>query len=252
MLKSFSGERIWIIGASSGMGRALAIRLAETGANLILSARDQKALDELKSSLPGKHQVLELDISDPRAVQEAAREVFSAGLGLQRLLLFSALYEPMRFGHMNLAHLSSIIDVNLKGVFHVLEAAVPHFRKQNTGQIALCASVSGYLGLPGGQPYSATKAAVINLAESLRAELPSTIDVKLINPGFVKTRLTDKNDFPMPCIVSAETAAAKIEQGLSSKQFEIHFPKRFTLLLKLMAFLPYRVYFFIASRLKRV
>ena len=133
--------------------------------------------------------------------------------------------------------------------FNVVHAALPILKEQKSGQIALCGSVAGYIGLSGGQPYSATKAAVMNLAESLHAECPNHIDIKLISPGFVRTALTDKNDFSMPMILTPETAAKAIANGLHTKRFEIHFPKKFTLMLKFLRLLPYVIGLFITKKL---
>ena len=145
---------------------------------------------------------------------------------------------------------AKIINVNLTGTFHLVSAIMPVFKKNGGGQLALCASVAGYSGLPAGQPYCATKAGMINLAESLRAEHDGTgVDIKLICPGFVKTDLTDGNDFPMPMIIEAADAGRYIADGLAKKRFEIHFPKRFTLILKLLRILPYCLYIPIAKRI---
>jgi short-subunit dehydrogenase len=145
----------------------------------------------------------------------------------------------MRIETLNISDVRQIIETNVLGAFYVLNAVIPLLKSQSYGQIALCGSVAGYIGLPGGQPYSATKAAIINLAESLRAELPQTIDVKVINPGFVKTGLTAKNNFEMPMMITPEKAAMFIADGLLKKNFEIHFPKKFTFFMKLIQFLPY-------------
>lgn len=140
--------------------------------------------------------------------------------------------------------------MNLLGAFTLIDSVLPILKQQRSGQLALCGSVAGYNGLPGGQPYSATKAAVINLAESLKAENPQ-LDIKVINPGFVKTPLTDKNSFQMPMMVSPEYAAQAIAEGLLKRGFEIHFPKKFTLLMKLLRILPRGLYFFLVSKLAK-
>ena len=127
----------------------------------------------------------------------------------------------------------------------------PQFESQGHGQIVICASVAGYRGLPTGQPYCAAKAALLNLSESLKVELePKNIDVKVICPGFVKTPLTDKNDFPMPMIIEAEDSAIAIKKGLCSRAFEIHFPKRFTYIMKLLHILPHWLYFVVARKMR--
>ncbi|MCH2410286.1 SDR family NAD(P)-dependent oxidoreductase, partial [Myxococcota bacterium] len=148
-------------------------------------------------------------------------------------------------GILELSTVRKIIETNLLSVFNILEVVVPVLRSQNQrSQLAICASAAGYVGLPGSQPYGSSKAGLIHLVESLKAEYGKSIDIKLINPGFVESRLTDKNEFYMPFRITAEKAAKRISSGLNSRKFEIHFPKRFTYLMKLVAFLPYRIYFF--------
>ena len=238
---SYTDEIIWIIGASSGIGAALAKELAVRGAKLALSARRKDTLDAIKATLGIDHKSFALDVTDPEMVMRTAQAIRAAYGRIDRVIFLAAAYTPMKLTGLDLAVTKQILDVNMLGAFHVIHAIVPIFKEQKAGQIALCGSVAGYTGLPGGQPYSATKAGIINLAESLRAELPETIDVKLISPGFVKSELTDKNDFKMPAIISADQAAARIADGLLKSAFEVHFPKRFTCWLKLLTLLPYGV-----------
>ncbi|MBM3617877.1 MAG: SDR family NAD(P)-dependent oxidoreductase [Alphaproteobacteria bacterium] len=245
----YYGKHIWIIGASSGIGAALAMQLAEEGARLTLSSRSEDALAQLKYELPGTaHKVLPLDVRDDEAVREAAQEV-AAGF-VDSVIFLAALYEPMELESLDMRATAAMVDVNLMGAFRVINAVIPILKKQGKGQFALCGSVAGYAGLPNAQPYSATKAAIRNLAESLKAELHGQggIDIRLISPGFVRTPLTDKNRFPMPCILEPDEAARYIADGLAGDDFEIHFPKRFTLMLKFLAFLPYPLYFRLMKR----
>jgi len=158
----------------------------------------------------------------------------------------AALYDPSPLSKMDIATTRKMVDVNLMGMFNVVHAVLPLLTKQGFGQLALCGSVAGYRGLPNGQPYSATKAAVINLAETLRLEHPE-LDVRLISPGFVRTPLTDKNDFDMPMMIEPDVAAKALADGLLASGFEIHFPKKFTFLLKLLRVLPNAVYFKLAK-----
>lgn len=236
---SFKDEVIWIIGASSGIGKALSIKLANNGARVVISARRKEELEQLKSELAGTPLVFPLDVTDSEMTTRTAHAIRAAAGRMDRIIFMSAAYTPMKLSSLDLTISRNMVEVNLMGTLNVIHAVLPILKEQSHGQIALCGSVAGYTGLPSGQPYSATKAAVINLAESLRAELPKTIDVKLISPGFVKSELTDKNDFKMPMIISAERAAQEIVRGLQSKTFEIHFPKGFTLFLKLLRWLPY-------------
>jgi short-subunit dehydrogenase len=247
--QTYQDKVIWVIGASSGIGAALAQELASRGAVLALSARRKDALEKLKDSLGGKkHKVFALDITDAELVTRTAGAIRAAFGRIDSVIFLAANYTPMKLTTLNLAVTKQIIDVNLTGAFHVVHAVLPILQDQSQGQIALCGSIAGYIGLPGGQPYSATKAAIINLAESLRGELPERIDVKLINPGFVRTALTDKNNFKMPMIIETESAAKAIADGLCEKRFEIHFPKRFTCALKVLKILPYSIKLAIARK----
>jgi short-subunit dehydrogenase len=247
---NYRNEIVWIVGASSGIGRALAHELASRGATLALSARRGDALEALKNELGEQHKVFMLDVADPVTTGRTAQAIHAAFGRVDRVIFLSAAYQPMKLNVLDLAVTRQIIEVNLLGAFHLIHAVLPLLASQATrAQIALCGSVAGYAGLPGGQPYSATKAGIINLAESLRAETSCTTDIKLISPGFVRTELTDKNDFAMPMIIGPQQAARAIAQGLLSHAFEVHFPRRFTLLLKFLRLLPYRLYFQLAKRM---
>lgn len=235
----YHGNIIWIIGASSGIGKALARELAARGAILALSARRQEELESLRESLGGQHQSFPLDVRNSTLITATALEIYNRYGRIDRVIFLAASYTPMELSSLDIELTREMFEANLLGAFHVVHSILPIFKKQQSAQIALCGSVAGYVGLPGGQPYSATKAAIINLAESLRNEVEPHIDVKLINPGFVKTPLTDKNDFAMPAIISAEQASIKIADGLLSASFEICFPKSLTCFLKLIRFLPY-------------
>ena len=239
--RNYSGEIIWLIGASSGIGAALATELAARGATLALSARRKETLETLKNSLGSQHKVFALDVADAELVARTAQAIRAAFGRIDRVIYLAAAYTPMKLSELDLAVTKQIIDVNLLGAFYVTHAILPLLKEQSSGQIALCGSVAGYCGLPGGQPYSATKAGIINLSESLRAELPRSIDVRLISPGFVRTELTDKNSFDMPMMIEPQRAATYIADGLLENNFEIHFPKAFTLFLKLLRLLPYRL-----------
>ena len=242
----------WIIGASSGIGAGLARALAARGEVLCLSARSETGLREVLSTLRQEgqeHLVLPMDVSRPQEIERALKQLRESWQRIDRVILMAGIYAPMSFGAMNLAQASNIIDVNIKSAFYLVEHVLPQLKKQERGkkqkrgQIAICASVAGYRGLPNGQPYGATKAALINFTESLKAEVGAQIDVKVINPGFVESRLTDKNDFYMPARISADKAGVYIARGLQKRSFEIDFPKRFTLFVRLMSFLPYGIYF---------
>ena len=240
-------EHVWIIGASSGIGRALAVAYAKRGAKLILSARREAELTGLNQELGGSHAVVPLDVAEEASFEQAMLQVGALGR-IDRVIFLAAIYTPLSIQEIGAEDIDRIIDVNLKGAFRTVRHVLPLLLGQGGGQFALCGSVAGYCGLPNAQPYSATKAAIINLAETLRVEQGDVIDVRLISPGFVETPMTAKNAFEMPMIVSVETAAGDIIKGLDGKGFEVHFPKRFTRLMKLLRLLPYCCYFWIAKR----
>ena len=239
-MTSHQGKHIWIIGASSGIGEALARELAEQGAHIILSARSEDKLMAINESLGGSHTVLPVNAGDAQSMSKAVRTLEK----LDSVIFMAALYAPHSKKTKDINFIHDMITVNLGGAYNTTNAALPIFEKQGHGQIALCGSVAGYRGLPYGQPYCSTKAAIISYAESLKIELEDkNIDVKIVNPGFVKTPLTDKNDFPMPMMIEAPAAAKTLAQGLQSRKFEIHFPKKFTYIMKVIETLPRWLYF---------
>lgn len=229
-------ERIWIIGASDGIGAALAHSFAARGAELVLSARSMDKLTSLCAALGPNHRAVPVDVASRASLEQAAAQIAQSG-PLDRVIMLAALYDPGQIAALNPNTAAQIVQVNLTGSFHVAQIAPALLRLG--GQLALCGSVAGYIGLPQGQIYSATKAGVISLAQSLRSELAGRIDVRLISPGFVDTRLTRRNDFAMPGLMTPDSAARAIIKGLNSRRFETHFPRRLTLPLKLLAALPY-------------
>lgn len=247
-MTDFTGKYIWIIGASSGIGRSLAIRLAEKGAILALSSRRKEKLEELNSILGGKHFICSFDVSDSKMVNETAKAVKENFPKIDSVIFMAALYVPSGASSMAPQMVYEIVNANLSGAIYLSNAIVPILESQQKGQLVLCASVAGYRGMPGGQPYSATKAGLINFAESLRLETSEKIDIKIINSGFVKTRITDKNSFSMPMIIDSERAAEEIIKGLNKNIFEITFPKSFTIWVKLLRIIPTKLYFWFARK----
>lgn len=239
-MSAYHNQVVWIIGASSGIGAALAHELSARGATLALSARRKNDLDQLNNKLGDAGCVFPLDVTDADMMKRTAHAIHSQFGRIDRVIFLAAAYAPMKTGELDIAITKNIVDTNLTGAFNLVHAVLPLLKSQHVpAQLALCGSVAGYMGLPGGQPYSATKAAIINLAESLHAECRGRVDIKLISPGFVSTPLTEKNNFKMPMIIQPQQAAQEIAQGLLSSRFEIHFPKKFTSLLKLLRLLPY-------------
>lgn len=241
-------QTIWIIGASDGIGAALAREWAARGARLILSARSAGRLKDLAATLGPDHVALPLDVGDRASLDSAAERVAQIG-PLDRVVHLAAMYDPGKIAVLDPETAAQIVSVNLTGSFHVAQIA-PRLLRPG-GQLALCGSVAGYVGLPRGQIYSATKAGVINLAQSLRAEMAGRLDVRLISPGFVDTRLTRRNDFTMPAMVTPQTAARAIITGLDTRRFEVHFPRRLTYALKLLGVLPYWAALPLTGRLAR-
>lgn len=243
----YKDEHIVIIGASSGIGRALAHNLSTQGAILTLCARNEKALKDLQKELPTKSHVHALDITDTTNLESFFNKTSKR---IDRLIVMAATYNPpTAIAELDTEKAAELIHINLTGVIQCTKFAINKLQTQHKGQISICSSVAGYVGLPNAQPYSATKAGLINFTETLKLEAPEHIDIKLINPGFVRTALTDKNNFDMPFIINTEKAAEYISKGLTSKSFEITFPKRFTLILKFIHLLPYRLQQAILKRL---
>lgn len=243
MRSRYDDEIVWIIGASSGIGRALAVELNHRGARVIVSSRRRELLESLASEY-SLEMALPVDVCEPAALRTALDNIIRHTGGIDRILFMSASYQPMTLDDLSLNELRTMVDVNLVGAFNLIQACFPLLVSRGKCQLAFCASVAGYRGLPRSQPYASTKAALINLAESLRAEATGTgVDVRLICPGFVRTPLTDLNDFDMPAIMEPSEAARRIADGLKSAHFEIHFPKRLSLALKFAKLLPYGLWF---------
>ena len=238
-------RRCWIIGASTGIGAALAERLAASGARVALSARRRELLEEKVAQLGDSRALaLALDVREPQALAAAAGAIVAAWGGIDLVVFMAGDYRPMRAWQLDLDAARTTIETNLTGCFNALAAVIPVLMKQRAGTLALVSSVAGFRGLPKSLVYGPTKAALINLAETLYLDLrPKGVGVCVINPGFVKTPLTAGNDFRMPALITPDEAASQIIAGLERGDFEIHFPRRFTRWMKVMRLLPYRLYF---------
>ncbi|MGN7437503.1 MAG: SDR family NAD(P)-dependent oxidoreductase [Alcanivorax sp.] len=240
---------IWVIGASSGIGYALAKELHDQGARLILSARREEQLESLNQELGGQHLVCPLDVGEHETLVEAVASIKARYDRLDSVLFLPAIYTPHDGQKKYIETIHKMLHVNLGGAFNVVDVVQELFEAQRSGQIILCGSVAGYRGLPSGQPYCAAKAAIISYAESLKLDLEGKgVDVKVINPGFVRTPLTDKNEFEMPMIIEPEQAARVIAKEMQSRKFEIHFPKKFTFIMKMIHLLPAPLYFALMRR----
>lgn len=245
---SWAGKHVWVIGASSGIGAATARLLLQRGAAVALSARNETALREQCAGQPLALAV-PLDIVEHASVAAAQRILLAQWPRIDLLLIVAGGYNEMRADTFNLTAANALIDVNLRGVFNCLDLVLPLLLEQGAGGVGIVASVAGYGGLPKALVYGPTKAALINLTESLYLDLhPRGIDVYQINPGFVATPLTAGNDFAMPALMTADAAAVALLRGIEGGAFHIHFPKRFTNSLRLARLLPYRIYFWLIRK----
>ena len=239
-----SNEKIWIIGGSSGIGEAMAKAYAARGALVVISGRNRAALDAALTRIgPGHHAVV-ADAIDRASLVEAA----TAHGPFDRIVTTAAIYDPGPVSKADPYQAAKVFEVNLTGTFNVAQIGAEHLRPG--GQLVLFGSASAIFGLPNGQVYSATKAGIVSLTQSLRSELWPQVDVRLVTPGFVRTPLTDKNDFAMPGLMEPDQAADRILKGLDGRSFEIAFPRRLIWPLKLLGVLPHPLAFAITSRIR--
>ena len=242
------GKRVWIVGASSGIGHATAAALLAQGARVTVSARKRESLDALAARHPEQATVLPLDVTDADAVRQAHAALVAAG-PIDFVLYCAGTYQAMRADAFALDVMVAHQQVNYVGALNVLAVVLPDFVARGAGHLALTASVAGFRGLPQSLAYGPTKAALTNLAEVLYADLHRRgIGVSVVQPGFVETPLTAQNDFKMPALITPAEAAADMLSGWAAGDFEIHFPKRFTWWMKLLRVLPYRLYFAAVQR----
>lgn len=234
----FEGKTYWLIGASEGLGRALAGLLAAKGARMILSARNPERLDALAATLPHAR-ALPLDVTDSASVQAAV-----AKLGrIDGVIYCAGAYEPMTAQAWDVDQALSVSEVNFTGALRTLGHVVPDMAARGSGHIVLIGSLAGFRGLPGAIGYSASKGALMQLAENLYMDLRGTgVKVQQINPGFIKTRLTEKNSFDMPFILSAEDAAARSLKAMESRRFATSFPWPMAAFFRLGSVLPIRLF----------
>ena len=243
------GKTVWMVGASTGIGRATASLLHARGARVVVSARNKEALDTFVAEHPGAVAVA-LDATDRAAVALAATQVLALG-NLDGMVYCAGHYNAMRADTMDVPDMERHLRINYVGALYLLDAVLPHMVRTTRGAafVSLVGSVAGYRGLPNSLAYGPTKAALINLAQTLYMDLHDKgVGVSLINPGFVETPLTAQNTFTMPALITPAQAADEILKGWAKGAFEIHFPKRFTLWLKLLELLPAGLYFRLVRR----
>jgi len=272
-IQSWQDQRVWLVGASSGIGAALARALARRGARVAISARRADALETVRAAMAASAAatttdttthtathtsactsahaalVLPLDVTDPSTVNAARDAIVAAWGGVDTVIWLAALWVPMEAATFDLATARRTIEVNQIGALNVLAASLPVLLAQGHGTFVLTASVAGWGGMPKALAYGQTKAALNHLAETLWLELHGRgIGVTVVNPGFVDTPATAINTFKMPALISADEAAQRILAGLAAGEFNIHFPRRFTGFLALLRHLPRRAWFAIVSR----
>ncbi len=249
-MTSLDGRRIWVTGASSGIGAALATELADRGASVAISARRKDRLDEVSQ---GRMTVVPLDVTEHEAVLAAGQAVRGA-LGEIDMVVFNAgAWGQTDVQAWDAAAFRRQVEVNLLGTSSGLSAVLPRMLERRAGTIVIVASVAGYRGIPGSEAYGATKAALLNLAESLRADLaPAGITVQWVSPGFVRTEMTKVNTFPMPFIIEVDAAARAIADGLESTRPEIVFPLRMAASMKLARLVPQRLWTRVWQRQSRL
>jgi NAD(P)-dependent dehydrogenase (short-subunit alcohol dehydrogenase family) len=242
-ITDWNGQVVWIVGASTGIGRSTAERLHRQGAQLVVSARNAASLSAFEQAQPGSLGIA-LDATDRAAMREAARRIVERYGRIDLAVYCAGYYKAMRATAFDLDEALRHEQVNYVGALHLLDAVLPQLLAQQGGHLSLVSSVAGYRGLPNSLAYGPTKAALINLAQTLYLDLqPNGIGVSVINPGFVETPLTAQNEFSMPALISPEQAAAEMIKGWGAGAFEIHFPKRFTLWLKALSHVGDGVYF---------
>ncbi len=249
------GSCIWITGASSGLGRAVAALLVTQGYHVAVSARREEALKSLAEELSdasGKVSVYPLDVTDRDAVRATAEQIEAEAGPLGLAVLNAGTHREVMAQGFSAEDVRALIELNLIGCANCLEAILPGMIARRDGQIALVSSVAGYIGLPTSAGYGASKAGLINMAEALKPECDGYgIKLQLVNPGFVRTPLTDKNPFPMPFLMEVEDAAAAMVKGLGSARFEVIFPRRLAYILKILKRLPYPLLFALTRKLIR-
>ncbi|MEL7213549.1 MAG: SDR family NAD(P)-dependent oxidoreductase [Pseudomonadota bacterium] len=239
-MKDWNGKRYWLVGASEGLGRAVAEVMSRAGVEVIVSARSEDRLKELVAELPGKASYVTVDVSDRESVEAAAKEVGE----IDGVVFLAGIYWPMKVHEWDTEKAETMADVNFTGAFRVVGSVIGDMLEKDKGHIVLTGSLSGFRGLPGTVGYGASKAGVMYLAESMHADLRGTgIKMQVVNPGFIKTRLTEKNDFSMPFIMEPEDAAKEFFEHMNDDSFKKSFPMVFSWLFRVSQFLPDWLYY---------
>jgi short-subunit dehydrogenase len=242
-------KKIWITGASSGIGRSLAIKFANEGWKVAASARRENLLKELSDKYPNI-QSFPLDVTDSDKCKSVFKDILDKFENIEICVFGTGIHDPKSEKKFNLEKIKQIMNINFFGIMNSINSIYDYYNERKNGQISIISSVAGYRGLPAAGAYCASKSALTSFTESLHFEMKrKNVRVTLISPGFIKTPMTDQNDFPMPMIKSPEFAAEQIYLGLIKKKgFEIHFPKAFTFIMKILRILPNNIYFKIVEK----
>ncbi|MBU3635712.1 SDR family NAD(P)-dependent oxidoreductase [Polynucleobacter sp. es-GGE-1] len=253
-IANFAGKRIWVIGASSGIGEACAKAFINQGAKVALSSRRVERLNTIvEHAKLTQTLVIPLDVTNRDQLTHGYQTLLKTWGGLDLLLFVSGIYVPLRADDFEINIAEQTIEANLLGPMRAVALVLPEMLKAHSGHIAIVGSVAGYSGLPKALAYGPSKAGIINFCETLYYDLlPQGISVHMISPGFVATEATAQNDFEMPALISAEEAAKEILSGIQRGEFDIHFPKRFSGFLKFLRILPYPLYFWIVRRFVKI
>ncbi|MDC3090913.1 SDR family NAD(P)-dependent oxidoreductase [Rickettsiales bacterium] len=240
----------WVTGGGTGIGAELVKILVDNGWNVSISGRREDKLRQIKKYNKEKISLFKLDITSEISCKNIAMKIMKRFNKIDLIILNAAAYNPGHLNFNNLRKIKDVMDTNLMGQMNCISSILPSMKKRNSGHIVFVSSPAGFKGLPNAGIYGITKSALTFLAESMFLELLKTeIKVQVIHPGFIKTPMTDKNNFPMPFLMTSQKAAKRIYEKLFSSDFEIYFPKRLIIPMKILSILPYRIYFFIMSKI---
>ena len=245
-------KTIWITGGSTGIGKALAIRFANEGWNVAISARRENLLSELSEKYENISP-FPLDVTDKESCKRIFNQVKQKFGEIDICFFSTGTWDPKKEKDIDVEQIENVFKTNFFGTVNSIKAVEEYYKNRKEGTISIVSSIAGYKGLPNSTGYGPSKSALNNLAESLYFDFGRhNVRVCLVSPGFIKTPMTDKNDFKMPFLKTPEFAADKIYDGLvNKKSFEIHFPKELTLTLKFFSILPYKLYFYLVKKLTK-
>ena len=245
-------KTIWITGGSTGIGKALAIKFANEGWNVAISARRENLLKEISEKYENIFS-FPLDVTDKSKCKEVFGNIKDKFDNIDICFFSTGTWDPKKEKDIDVEQMEKVFKINFFGTVNSIKAVEKYFKEKNSGIISIVSSIAGYRGLPNSTGYGPSKSALNNLAESLYFDFKRFgVRVCLVSPGFIKTPMTDKNDFKMPFLKTPEYAADKIYDGLTNKNiFEIHFPKALTIILKIFSFLPSKLYFGLVGRMTK-